>query len=386
MAAEITGPSDPFVPPSLVGNTPGWPTTDLRIINDNNKAQRNMGLSTTPARGVGASDCYFATVRNAATFPRDLELRYEVNPAVAKKFKGAAIEVIGGKDIALAKSGILRLAGMQPGENRWIGLRFPAAAGKVGQVLAVDFHEVVEGVVVNGFAIGAKLGTADQVMREKLQRHRSELTRLAASGVENAADSAARAAKLATTKKIAPQAYMKFVAGELRLLAVGVKVLGSASQSFRLAASLKSLTTAVKSGKADAVAVCHDCLLNRFDSALTMQQVAGGDVANILHNVRWQLDLFRTLPRLSRTECAPRLVWSSESFVQSYGARRALNRDYPKLVRTQLECLAATAKVLADKELFALVTRLEQNVSGDLARLQKAHQDYLERLDGLARV
>src|SRR5262249_11961037 len=42
LAVEITASNDPFDPPSLVGNTPGWPTTDLRIINDNNKAQRNM--------------------------------------------------------------------------------------------------------------------------------------------------------------------------------------------------------------------------------------------------------------------------------------------------------------------------------------------------------
>ena len=30
--------------PSLLGRAPGWPTTDLLVINDNNKAQRNMGV------------------------------------------------------------------------------------------------------------------------------------------------------------------------------------------------------------------------------------------------------------------------------------------------------------------------------------------------------
>src|SRR6185503_1618142 len=98
LAVEITGPSDPFVAPSLLGNAPGWPTTDLRVINDNNKAQRNMGLSTTPARGVGASDCYCAIVHNAATFVRDFELRYDAPRAVAAALKGAVIEVIGGKE------------------------------------------------------------------------------------------------------------------------------------------------------------------------------------------------------------------------------------------------------------------------------------------------
>ena len=344
-----------------------------------------MGLSTTPARGVGASDCFFAIIRNAATFPRDLELHFDAGPAVTKLLKGAAIEVVGGKEVALARSGVLRLTGMQPGENRWIGLRFPAAAGKVGQVLAVNFHEVVEGVAVNGFAVGARLGTVDQVIREKLQRHRSELTRLAGSGVAGADKSAALAAKLAKSKKIPPADYVHFVAGQLGVLKAGVGSLAGEGKMFRLGASLQSLATAVKSADAGAVAVCHDCLLNRIDSALTMQQVAGGDVANILHNVRWQQDLFRTLPRLSGTECAPKLTAASESFVQAYGAREVTNRDYPKLVRSQLKCLSETARILQDDELLGRFKDIEQSLGGDLAKLQKAHQEYLQRLDRLSR-
>src|SRR5207247_7393877 len=35
LAVEITGSNDPFVPPSLLGRAPGWPTTDLAVLNDN---------------------------------------------------------------------------------------------------------------------------------------------------------------------------------------------------------------------------------------------------------------------------------------------------------------------------------------------------------------
>ena len=196
-----------------------------------------MGLSTTPARGVGPSDCYFAIVRNAATFPRDLELRYDADAAVAKAFKGAAIEVVGGKETPLGRPGVIRLQGMQPGENRWIGLRFPAAKGKPGQVLAVNFHELVDGVPVNGFAIGARLGSIDQVVREKLQRHRSELTRLDALGVPKAGQGAAPAAKLLQDKKIDPAAYVKFVV-RADWRAQGRHRVGSAApaEAFRLGA------------------------------------------------------------------------------------------------------------------------------------------------------
>ena len=344
-----------------------------------------MGLSTTPARGVGASDCYFAIVRNAATFPRDVELHYDASEATVKAFKGAAIEVPGRKDVAFKESGVVRLPNMQPGENRWIGLRFPAAAGRAGQVFAVNFHEVVEGVPINGFAIGARIAAMDKVIREKLERHRSELTRLAGSGVEQAAESAKLAEKLGGSEKITPAAYLKFVTEQQGALKAGIKSLADAAKHFKLTAAMTSLTRAIASKDVAAVAVSHDCVLNRIDSALTMQQIAEGDVANILHNVRWQQNLFRTLPRLSGIECAPKLVEASENFVQAYGMREVSNRDYPKLMRSQLKCLSATAEQLKDKELQQRVGELEQNLRGDLAKLQKAHQDYLQRLDGLSR-
>ena len=384
LAVELSAPHDPFVPPSLVGNTPGWPTTDLRIVNDNNKAQRNMGLSTTPARGAGASDCYFAIVRNAATFPRDLELSFEADPVVAEALKGAAIETVGGKDVSFAESGMLRLANMQPGENRWIGVRFPAVAGSSGRVFAVNFTETLEGVALNGFAIGAQLGSTDAVIREKLQRHVSEMTRLRASGADRAEESAAAAAKLAASGKIPPAAYVKFVADSIAALEAGTSFLENA-EAFGLSSALESLARDLKSGDPGAVAVSHDCVLNRIDSALTMQQLARGDVANILHNVRWQLDLFRTLPKLSATRCATELTADSERFIQAYGMKETSNGEYPSFVKSQLKCMTLAARELEDQVLLESLATIEKSASGELPTLQRAHQDYLGRLDTLTR-
>lgn len=386
MAVEISGPNDGFVPPSLLGNTPGWPTTDLRIVNDNNKAQRNMGLSTTPARGVGMSDCYFAIVRNAATFQRDLELRYDMSARTARSFKGAGLGIIGGETISLDPMGTLRLANMQPGEARWIGVSFPAAAGKVGQILSINFSEMFEGVAINGFAIGARLSSIGEVVREKLERHRSEMTRLAASGLDGAAESATIAEKLARNKRIAASAYVRFVSGQLKCLEASLGLLAGPGESFNLRASLATLSDAVASGDAAAVAVCHDCLLNRIDSALTMQQLEGGDVANILHNVRWQQDLFRTKSRLDQSECRPDLLAAGENFILAYGVGKLTNHDFSEFVGAQLKCLMQVARGLDDKALLDQVKVLEQSVGGDLARLQKAHQDYLQRLDELCRM
>jgi hypothetical protein len=63
---EISSPGDPFAGES-VRRAPGWPDQDVEILDDNNKAQRNMGPSTTPARGIEAAEtCICALVHNAA--------------------------------------------------------------------------------------------------------------------------------------------------------------------------------------------------------------------------------------------------------------------------------------------------------------------------------
>jgi hypothetical protein len=389
LAVEISGPNDPFVPPSLLGNTPGWPTTDLRIINDNNKAQRNMGLSTTPARGAGASDLYYAIVRNAATFPRDFELRYSVDRNTLTAFRGATIEVVGGEPVRLAGArggiGTIRLARMKPGENRWIGLRFPAAVGTARRVLTVNFEEVLDGVVVNGFAIGARLGAIGDVLREKLDRHRSEMTRFDALGVELAAESAKDAYALATEKRINPNAYLRFVSESRTALESGIASLKRAAKSFDLPSSLDALGRALRSKDVARVAVAHDALLNGIDAAITMQQLENGDVANILHNVRWQYDLFRTVPNLSGLACAVELLAGSNAFIQAHGRRERTNADYSKLLAGQLACLRETARALGDSTLLKSLEEVKGHIGGNLAGLQRAHQSFLERLDSAGR-
>jgi hypothetical protein len=273
---------------------------------------------------------------------------------------------------------------MQPGENRWIGLRFPAAAGKAGQVLAVSFDELHLGVPVNGFAIGARLAPIGDVVREKLERHRSEMVRLLAE-VEGAERSAAQAAKLARAKRIDAAAYVKFVGSQAAVLERAVSDLSRDGKALGLAAALSSLERALKSKDPGAVAVCHDCVLNRMDSALTMRQLQAGDVAGILHTVRWQRDLLVKEARAEALECGPKLLDASDRFIAGYGRREVTNRDYQEFVRGELECLHAIASELKDDQLAKQATELAAHLDGPLPALQKAHQDYVQRLDAVLR-
>ena len=385
LAVEITGPNDPFVPPSLVGNTPGWPTTDLRIINDNNKAQRNMGLSTTPARGVGMSDCYYAIVHNAAPFPRDMELRYETPTAVYRAFEKSVIEIPGVGEQQFAAKGAIRLPAMQPGENRWVGLRFPAAAGKQGQTLAVNFFETEQGVVVNGFAMGARPGSMASVIQERLLLHQSAFVRIAALyGTKGAQESADAAGKLAAQKRKTAAAYVAFVRAQLKAIQGIFGDLVKSRQPkdpFRIASALEGFARAVAAGQADGIAVAHGCILNKVDSQITMIQLANGNVADILQTVRWQQYLFTANPRLSKLESAGEIRRAGDAFIQAYGRRRATNRNYPELIKSLLKYLQQVVQSLPNAGLPP-VTGLEQYL-GDLTRLQKAHADLLQRLQAV---
>jgi len=157
-AVEISTPADPFLNVTLHGRAPGWPTQDLEIVDDNNKAQRNMGLSTTPARGVGLSlAATFGLVHNAATFPRDLLIRYSIPEEFLRRIPGLQIEIPGRDPIEAKATGTFVLAGMQPGENRWVGARFRPPKGQEGEALALFFDEIVNGAAVNnGFPARAE--------------------------------------------------------------------------------------------------------------------------------------------------------------------------------------------------------------------------------------
>ena len=95
IAVEIAGPGDPSGNPTLLGRAPGWSNgTDLLVLSDNNKAQRNLGVFTG-TEAAGESMSMYAVVHNGAPFER--EVKVVINPPFKKenreKYK---ISIIGG--------------------------------------------------------------------------------------------------------------------------------------------------------------------------------------------------------------------------------------------------------------------------------------------------
>jgi hypothetical protein len=378
---EISTPADPFTHPSLHGRAPGWPTTDLEIVDDNNKAQRNMGLSTTPARGAGLclADA-FALVHNAATYPRDMLLRYTVEPEVLRRVKGIQLEVPGGRRIRVRQTGTIIFEGMQPGENRWVGARFPAVAGAASETMSIVFDEIVNGGAVNGFGLGITLGSDRDATIYALRRLQSVFTRLQAGWevrtagplIDLAAKELGRLAK--SRRATSPGPWVSELRADPAFLDE-VKEFVGANVAFRIAEQASGLRKSLESAQDVDILVCLCSYLERIDSHVTAVLLQSGDRADILQNVRWQQDV---LVRLGgdTTDARKTLDQRCLEFIRAWEAGKVGARDYPAFVRILLRPLVTLSEELGDRELLGRVEILA-NGGNEPVTLQRLHRDVL---------
>src|SRR5262249_31822291 len=143
------------------------------IVEDNNKAQRNLDVTNNMADN-GMAD--FALIHNAATFSRDVVLRYD-SPEAAR-LKDARVEIVGGESKAFQSGGAIVLQHMRPGENGGLGLRITPPEGSPAPV---TFFEMEKGREVNGFTIVAQPVSLAAAIRGNLKDHAHAFRRLAAS-------------------------------------------------------------------------------------------------------------------------------------------------------------------------------------------------------------
>jgi hypothetical protein len=383
---EISTPNDPIVAPSLLGRAPGWPTTDLAVLNDNNKAQRNMGLSTTPARGVGLSETFWAIIHNAATFRRDVQIAVSLPPELLRRLKKPRVEVVRGRPRPLEPQTTVVLQGMEPGENRWVGLTFVPPRGRAGEIVAAYFSEVVDGAIVNGFGVGARLAPTADCIRQTLELHRSVFTRIAALRKDELAEEEVfHVRKLLEGRRVSPKAYFQFLKEGLRpLQAILAELrkghkLGDPFGIARSRGEVVRRVNAVRGTAVDNLLVAHVDLLNRLDAFLTMLQLEEGDPADILQNVRWQRELYAEVKALSELKCAREVRKLCDEFIRRIERREGTYSDFAALLKRLRKCLDETARAHRRLSLDADLHALDE-VGDSLATLQRAHRGVLMKL------
>jgi hypothetical protein len=389
LAVEISTPDDPFVPPSLLGRAPGWPTTDLVVLNDNNKAQRNMGVY--PASGAGAVT-YYAIAHNAATFVRDLSLRYTVDREVLPKLR-AQVGVVGDRvgQAPLKPTDVLTLRQMQPGENRWVALTLEAPSdGQPGVTLPVQFAEVVGGHEVSGFGIALQPAPIAEVAGDLLEFHRSVFTRLAAQfNASNASDEATHAQELLEKAGLAGEDLVGFAKARANTMATALadvlKVSGG-TDPFETKAAAKALEDTIAAGEVGRVLNAHSALLHKLDAFATMLQKSRGDAADIIQNVAWQRDLFSVLARSSNAAFAVRVVDESQRFLDKFAGRTDAPSVFPSFLASLIDAFQATDQFVNRPEigLRESIAALAPAATSPAAS-QRAHREFLLKLDPVLR-
>jgi hypothetical protein len=378
LAIEVTSPGDRFAGQSLRGRAPGWPDQDLEILDDNNKAQRNMGLSTTPARGVEAAEtCICALVHNAATFRRDLELGYALDAVLRERVRAVNLDGLGLRRTRAKPMGRVVLKAMEPGENRWIGVSFAPPTGSAGQIARVDFVELVEGAAVSGFSLGTRLGNSKQVLAHTIERHRSVFTRLLALG-HGEAEAEVEAALAALRERSTPAAWLGGV--RERFDNIGALLAEAGTDKRRIAA-----LTALLGGKPGAALVAQGCVLERADIAITMAVLAAGNRADILQTARWQAELLESARVFADDPAGGKTVKRTRSFVTAYGEGKAGEKEYIAMLRGVLPGIEALEQ-RGDPAVFEeLLGRLRQEVdAADPTPAQGAHRALLLHLQSVA--
>jgi hypothetical protein len=363
LAVEISAAGSPYIPPSLVGQTPGWPTTDLRVINDNHKAQRNMHLSTTPGDpGGGGSITDYAIIHNGALLARDVTLRVGVSGISRRYVRDATVRALdrqSQKDSA-SLGQTLVLHNLQPGENRWVAVTANIAGVPNGASAYLTVDDVAGGATVNGFGVGVRTTSVESAIHDSVVVYRGIAERLA-----EGFGAKASVADAGTKPEIPPAQYVAFVHNQLvpHLKTDLDKVAGlGATDSFGLAAALNAVA---QSASAPQLVAKVASLLNGVDAYLTMLQLQNGDPADIVQMVNWQKQLFRQQPKLAQFKCSPKVVEASSEFLNGRQSRKLTNRAYPKLLEQIRGCLQEAAGPHGDL------------AGDDLAKLEKEHRDYL---------
>jgi hypothetical protein len=367
LATQITAPGDPYLGMTLAGRSPGWPNTDLEILNDNNKAQRNMQVFMGMSGMQRKDMAMMAVAHNADTRTRDMQIGIDFKEDLASLLR-PKIRFVGGADttdfVDLRPHSTYTLKNMRPGENRWVEITADAT-GDAKDDQAIDVYELRDGRPINGYAFVFRSVPASSVIRENLMQHAAVVARLAAVGQRNAKAELERARAMIGRKEIPPDAYMSYIISSFKNL--GKRGMAFTDKDpFDLAKAVDTLRATTDLG---AFATQHLSLLNRLDTVVSMTQKQRGDIADAAQVVRWQRELFGSGKYANKD-----LVAISDRFL----AKRS---DYAAAMQQMLPSLRAASAGFADGELSRRYETLTK--AKDAQALEGAHRDFLLRVEEL---
>ncbi len=378
IAVQIYSEDDPYMAPGLLGYTPGWPTTDMMVINDNNKAQRNIsvwnGVPETPGM-------YFSIIYNAATFIRDVDIQLDAAPKAMRKLKNAKIIVSSTRAAQEFKPGsVFTLKAMQPGERRWVAFSFDSFSVSRDETISINFNELVNRSIVNGFALDIKGASEVDVMMENLSFQSAVFFRMAEGlGSRSAKEGLVRTQRLLESNSDVNN-YIRTLPLIVNLINAGFKEISEAFGGVKdvvgIFESTRKLEALSNSQNTGAVLAQHNILLQQLDALITMAVKSRGDVADILFTVRLQRDVYK-MEKLRSTQSFEELLKASDTFINNYSPNAASPNVYLPFVRSLLPAFEKTQSMFNNNIIAERFRELVKSLGSTPEALQKAHLNYL---------
>jgi len=396
LAVEIDSQSDPLTSATINGTNPDAASKN-RIEADPNQAQRNLAVIAVPAEppppaGGGGGMMHFAMAHNGTMETRDVAFRIAVPRDALEHLRDAKVAVVGGEAVPLRPGGTISLPGMRPGEDRWISLEYSLAGGREGAMIPVEFDQMHGEERVSGFTFGIVPTAMPDVVRENLRLHHDVFSRLStAFGIREGKAESAAALKLYRAPQVSEPEYVSFLQEHRRPIGAAVAALQKQSREkdlVGLAAGQKVLWHAVEEGEIHDAATAHLALLEKLDVVQNMREIAKGNPFDILPTVRWQRELFATVPRLKALDVSAEVVKQSETFIDGYGSGKSDAGRYAALLASLQKPFQATAAALRKEgiDAGAALADLQGQRKASPGAQQKAHRAFLLVLhEGLGR-
>ncbi|MBV8134031.1 MAG: exo-alpha-sialidase [Deltaproteobacteria bacterium] len=276
LAVQISAPGDAYLPPSLLGGSPGAAGTDPLVLQDNKKAQRNLQV-VSGTGGEGGE--FYAIIHNNEKNIPDIEIQEFVNPESAKFVSGSQVTIVNPARGDFAKGGRIFLKGVRPGEDRWLRLSFGTVSVPEGKSATYQFQEVAQNKVVNGFAIELKREPPASIVRSGLRREADVLSRFAAIANDSAIKKAAQESESFSTGTGAVDLnqYRTLLLNQARLLLGGFirhTDARPAQDPFGLVAGLWAMDVSARSKDEGVMSTAAGALMERLDAYLTWKRRA----------------------------------------------------------------------------------------------------------------
>jgi len=398
LAAEIHTNDDPFIGNTLDHYKPGWSTgTDLLMINDNNRAQRNMNLfpvpmglpippgmppdnmDTTNDKEKSSAD-FYAVIHNPSLDETDIQLQIEGENITSKDYSNVSILSYGSEFVSLDTNRIIILHHMKPGETRTLKFHYILPSRKRETKFPVTFNQVKNGVIVNAFTFMPTYVADDTALREITRYDASVFARINVQlKSRDTADLIREHDLKLMAMKITSDEYFNHLSKTFPFMQSTLSSLIEPGKGdlFELKKAMNQLKVQIERKDISRAAIAHMSLLNTIDAYLTYRQLEKGNVADVLQTMYLQSSMINYIISQNKDTSLGHLIELSDAFIGGFEKRALTIDDYPGQLKNMISDLKGLAVRFGKRDDRLMSSLKTMELKTDPAELQGEHIKFL---------